>query len=245
MKSIKKYFFIAALFSLAITSCKDDDEEVVTPPANPALNIYLKFEVDSVALTFNQINYTNAASDNYSVTTLLFYLSKFNLIKSDGQKISLSDYMYVDASVPPVISIPISSLSQGDYTGLSFNIGLDSAQNVPGGLPPTLENLAMEWPVAMGGGYHFMKLEGNFLDSSGTPGYAMHLGNNMSLCPVNISYNFNVSNTSVNMTLVMNINEWFRDPYIYDFNVDGNYSMGNMMAMSKLSANGYNVFSMR
>jgi len=244
MKSTKKYLFIVALFSLIITGCKKDDEPAPTPPEQ-TFNMNLKFEVDSVAMAFNEINYFNAATNNYSVSTLKFYLSQIYLVRSDSQKVFIKDYLYVDAATPPVISLPLSSISTGNYIGVSFNIGLDSALNVPGGLPATFENLAMEWPVAMGGGYHFMKLEGSFVDTSGTPGYAMHLGNNMTLCPVSIPSNFSISTASINMTLVMNINEWYRDPYIYDFNVDGNYSMGNMMAMTKLSANGYNVFSLR
>lgn len=40
----------------------------------------------------------------------------------------------------------------------------------------------------------------------------------------------------------MNLNEWFRNPFIYDFNIDGNYSMGSSAAMAKLKANGVDIF---
>ena len=102
----------------------------------------------------------------------------------------------------------------------------------------------MEWPVVMGGGYHFMMFEGHFIDSTGTPGFAMHLGTSASLCPVSIQQTLSIGQADKEIRLSMNINEWFRNPAIYDFNVDGNYIMGNVQAMSKLAANGVDVFSM-
>jgi hypothetical protein len=51
-----------------------------------------------------------------------------------------------------------------------------------------------------------------------------------------------VQSTAVNFTMTMNLNEWFRNPAIYDFNVDGSSSMGSMSAMMKLAMNGPDVF---
>jgi hypothetical protein len=41
----------------------------------------------------------------------------------------------------------------------------------------------------------------------------------------------------------MNVAEWFKNPAIYDFNADGNYSMNSMAAMLKLKNNGTDVFT--
>jgi hypothetical protein len=52
-------------------------------------------------------------------------------------------------------------------------------------LSTTLDNLNMAWPTAMGGGYHFLKMEGHYLDSLNTnQGYAIHIGKNENLMPV-------------------------------------------------------------
>ena len=72
----------------------------------------------------------------------------------------------------------------------------------------------------------------------------MHLGTNACLIPIKINKRIVVSAdglTSVN--LIMNINEWFRNPYIFDFNTDGNYIMGNLAAMKKIALNGTDVFN--
>ena len=36
----------------------------------------------------------------------------------------------------------------------------------------------MAWPDVMGGGYHFLKLEGHYKKDSLLAGYAMHIGQN-------------------------------------------------------------------
>jgi len=43
----------------------------------------------------------------------------------------------------------------------------------------------------------------------------------------------------------MNMNEWFKNPAVYDFNMDGNYSMSSMMAMEKLMMNGADVLKIK
>ena len=41
----------------------------------------------------------------------------------------------------------------------------------------------------------------------------------------------------------MNVNNWFRDPNIYNFNEWGGAIMQNQAAQEVLKANGHNVFS--
>ncbi len=137
------------------------------------------------------------------------------------------------------------SIPVGIYSSVTFYIGLDSLTNKTGILPNSLENINMAWPDMMGGGYHFMKMEGHFLDSTNTiNGYAMHLGKNPNLVTININKQINLK-INQEKKLIMNINEWYKHPLIYDFNVDGNYSMSVMSAMMKLSKNGKDVFTIQ
>jgi len=246
---MKKLSILPFLMLLVFIGCnKDEDEPVPTPTPTPQekyLSFDFAFNVDGDSLVYNNIQYVNDAGNQYSVTQLRFYISQIALVTDSDTKVMLQDYLFVDAFNSPTLKVNLDSIPKGTYKALSFNIGLDSAQNVTGGLPATADNLSMEWPVMMGGGYHFMMLEGLFVDSATTPGYAMHLGTNMTLCPVYLLSAITVSTADLNINLAMNINEWYRDPYMYDFNVDGNYIMGNMMSMGKISANGYNVFSIQ
>jgi hypothetical protein len=234
---------VSAILFLAVGCKKDNETTVTSQPQKYFLKIDFRYNVDNSPLVFNSLNYTNDASNNYSVTSLRYYLSRISLVTDSDTHVYLQDYIFIDASASPVLQFDLADIPKGRYKGISFNVGLDSAQNITGHLPVNSDNLAMEWPVLMGGGYHFMMLEGHFSDTSGTPGYAMHLGTNASLCPVNIVDTISVYAGGANIHLHMNINEWFRTPSVYDFNVDGNYIMGNVQAMSKIAANGFDAFS--
>ena len=171
------------------------------------------------------------------------YVSKINLVNTDGVPYSINQAFYLDAKDSNFSSIILTGIPIGNYKDVSFIIGLDSSMNKTYYLPATVENNNMEWPTAMGGGYHFMKLEGSFVDSTGTWGYNMHLGTTGNAVSITLlNKTFSISSTPANIQLKMNVSEWFKNPSIYNFNTDGVYSMGNATAMQKLKNNGWDVF---
>ncbi len=103
----------------------------------------------------------------------------------------------------------------------------------------------MIWPVEMGGGYHFTKLEGRYkLPGNGNCGYAVHLGtNNMLMLHNKLDVSLGLkANSSDTLFLTMNINEWFTNPNTYNFLVQGNYTMGNDTLMLMLKENAKDLF---
>lgn len=238
-----RYFLIAILvLSVLFTACKKDKD--TPPPVENKPTLTLGFSVDNQALEFDKIQYKNAAGNNYSVTKLLFYISAFEFEKNTGEKVLLNNVFLVDARDLQKVSFTLPNLPFGDYKSVKFLIGLDSLHNIDNGLPNTLDNVNMAWPTMMGGGYHFMKLEGNFLADTTSYGYAMHLGKNKNRVPIEIIQNFSISNNSNQIKLKMNLNEWYQSPANYDFNIDGNYSMHDSTAMAKLVQNGMDVFTL-
>lgn len=102
----------------------------------------------------------------------------------------------------------------------------------------------MAWPTAMGGGYHFIKIEGHYLDTSSTiQGFAIHLGKNNNLVNVAINQVLNQQNSLHNYSLIFNINEVFSNPYLYNLNIDNNYTMSDSVAMFKIKSNMKDAFS--
>ncbi len=237
-KSVMLNVVLFAIMTLMFSSCKkkNDDENII--------NLNLSFAVDGSKLEFNSIKYVNAAANNYSVSKLHFYISAFEFENTDGSKFTFDSIFYVDAAIQTP-SFALEGLPVGNYKSLRFLIGLDSLHNISHALPNTIDNENMSWPDMMGGGYHFMKLEGNFMDGGNPTGYAMHLGNNVHVVQVNIQKDFKVSDGSAALNLEMNINEWFSNPHNYNFNIDGNYSMSDSVAMSKLALNGSDVFNIQ
>ena len=231
-------------------SCKKDKQPETPPVSNPVLeviqgiNFSIGYTVDSLSFVSNSFNYNTLAGYNYSITNLSYYLSKISLIKADSTCVLLNEYLFVDALSASTNQLLVKNIPAGNYIGLKFNIGLDSLHNISDTLPATIENINMQWPVIMGGGYHFLKLEGYYKDSTGTYGYAMHLGTTNCLIPIKIIKPITIlANTATSVHLVMNINEWFKNPHTYNFNVDGNYIMGNAINMKKIADNGVDVFN--
>ena len=237
------FYLIITIFFVVSAGCsrdKDDDPVPVTSAAT--FNVKLQFEVDNVPLEFNQLLYQTESGSNYSVDRLQFYLSDFVFKRTDGVEVKSDEIIFVDAKNSKNITFKLSQIPQGNYQSVKFLIGLDSAHNISNSLPNIIDNVNMAWPDLMGGGYHFLKFEGNFNDGGTNAGFAMHLGNNQHVVPVGVTKEMNITSNEDTLKLTMNLNEWFRNPHVYDFNVDGNYSMGNMSAMMKLAANGRDVF---
>jgi hypothetical protein len=51
-------------------------------------------------------------------------------------------------------------------------------------------------------------------------------------------------NKSIQLTLIMNIDQWFREPHIYDHNQWGGSIMQKQAAMKMGCENGHNVFNL-
>ena len=70
----------------------------------------------------------------------------------------------------------------------------------------------MSWPEMMGGGYHYMKLEGSYTNDSIF--YNTHTGPTMGmdhsfLCSFDLPININNSTNNVEYSIEMNINNWY------------------------------------
>jgi len=230
------------LAAMAFTSCRKEKENVIPAPLTGDLAVNVGYHVDGKQLYFDSLMYTNAAGNQYSVTKIHYYLSRFRLYKEGSVKYSLDTIIYVDAEQS--MNFSFRNVPAMTYDSMSFHIGLDEAQNKSNSLQATAENVNMGWPDVMGGGYHFLKLEGHWMDSSKKLGYAMHIGNNGFLIRAGAKANIEVNGgKTANRKLMMNINEWFAHPNTYNLAADGVYSMGNAPLMKKLSENGVDVFS--
>lgn len=238
-----KNIIILCFVVLGIFSCKKD----IAIPDPGSIKFAVEYTVDGGSLQFDTIKYLNAAGNKYSINHLEYFVSGFTFNKSDGSSHKSNSVFYANAQRPLTNSIVIDNLPQGSYTSISFFIGLDSNTNKTNFLPNTLDNINMAWPDSMGGGYHFMKMEGYFLDKTGLQkdGYTMHLGKNINLVKIDLNIPLVITKDIQTKTLTMNINEWYKNPSVYDFEVDGNYSMGLPNAMSKLTQNGKDVFTIK
>ncbi|MEQ8909779.1 MAG: hypothetical protein RIC95_11335 [Vicingaceae bacterium] len=278
MKTFKyKYLLLFSLFasiSIGFTACSDDDDdndEIVVNQTNnnTSCTSLTATDTNGVKLTVNMVQrannmnlvmntnnkpYTNAMGHSFNVSKLKYLISDLTFHKVDGNCFTLEGYHFVDASDSTTITyIPQARLPLGDYTKISFTFGFDEEDNVKGPNYTDLNLVPWGWPDPLGGGYHFMQLEGDY-DSSGTSKFfATHMGTaadrsvNPPLFTVNhfnseVDTNFTV-NSDFELKLVMNIEQWYEDPYTWDFNVYNAPIMPVYDAQIRLNENGPSVFS--
>lgn len=239
---MKPVLVLAAAY-LLLFSCKKDEP---APPSEGRLSIEMSYVFDGVQFDADTMLYTIQAGYPVSVEHLEYYISNVTLHKADNSSVQTWDIFYLNLKENDFDKIRLEKIPAGDYVGISFLVGLDAEHNKTNALPSTWYNNNMAWPDGMGGGYHFMKLEGRYKDQASTRGYAVHLGRNENLVTTAfIPGKISVSATGGNTELVMDIAEWFKSPNEYDFKVDGDYTMSNGAVMKKISENGRDAFHLK
>ncbi len=229
---------------LLVSGCRKKDVEVTFPEA--PLGLKVSYEVDGQPLEFGKLKYRNDAGNVYSVTRLQYYISRVSLWNAEKGWVVVDTPFYLDAKRWPIQEFVVGQFPTGTYDSIRFHVGLQPEWNQHGKLPSTIENEEMKWPTMMGGGYHFLKLEGNFKksDTSSTvDGYALHLGTNVALVTIRLPASITIPENGqpVEVHLRMNVNEWFNNPYDYDLSEKG-YIMGDTLRMQKIAENGSDVF---
>ena len=208
------------------------------------LELDFTFMVDGRNLDFDTLIFVNDAGNIFSVSKLEFILSNFELTSGNGSH-AFGNVEYVNAGIAGKTKLRLTGIPLGEYSGLKCLIGLDSLRNISNGLPGTLEFNSMFWPVQMGGGYHFMKLEGKFVDSGAHVGYAIHLGKNGNAVSCIMPFTFTVDESSKRVSVEMDLSEWFKNPYRYDLKKDGRYTMSTDSLMALISHNGRDVLKIK
>ncbi len=247
MKNIKIKTILLAIVTVALIGCKKDDDKSATPATvYTQLKLNLLHMVDTSAVELDTIKYTNAAGNSYSVSRLRYIISDIYAHKgADSTLLKLTHF--VDVSDSATFSgISLSQLANGSFDKLSFIFGLDTVKNVTGYFVNPPES-TMAWPTPMGGGYHYMQLEGKYDSASVTKNYNTHTGPTMGN-PYHFyvslpSSSFTASGSTLNVNLTMNISNWYKTPNTYDFNTFGDRIMANPTAQTQLQQNGSDVFS--
>lgn len=234
-----------------------------TPPPSNQSSIIIEFDhrfngTSVTSADFNQIKYTNAFGNQLSISKLRYLISnvKFHRGHPNHDVISTTGFQLVDLSIPSTTLFEVpEKLPFGEYEGISFTVGFLPAANISN-FYPTLNVANWNWPEMLGGGYHNMQLEGQFINSSSaTVTYALHYGTAREITVTNDTIfhpNFgtaDLSTTAFMLTapeaevhLHVNLDEWFKNPNTWDLNQFSNNLMPNFQAQTMLQQNAATVF---
>jgi hypothetical protein len=151
---------LSAVLLLSFASCK---KSAISDPIATKGSFTIEFDhvVNGSPLVFNTQAYTNAHGDQFTLSTFKYYVSNIKLTKTDGSIYQVPEsYLLVDAAKPETFFNKIGEIPTGDYTAISFLIGVDEARNLAGAQTGALDPTnGMFW--TWNSGYIFVKLEGN------------------------------------------------------------------------------------
>ncbi len=219
------------------------------------LTLLVSHEVDGQPLVTDTLCYVNEAGNHYLVNEVQWFISKVRIQNEQGEWHDFGDAFYIDTDLPESCTLESNGLPVGHYTSVQFTFGFSNDDNQSGRFndPPECN---MFWPDELGGGYHYMKLNGKYLnaDSLLAP-MAIHLGigqnadftsfyDNSFVVDAPIDFDILEEQAST-LCLTMNIEQWFTDPNCYDILQYGSAIMQNQEAQQVLKENGHNVFSIK
>jgi len=254
-------FIIVTIFFTTLNSCKEKD--------NDPGSIILTFEekADGQLLQTDTLKYVNEAGNPYMIIEVQYFISKFTLYFNHGESYTVQDNMgmhYTDSDLPDTKSwlIP-EEIPTGRVDSISFIFGMNEEDNQSNIFPNPPES-NMFWPEQLGGGYHYMKLNGKWKNNDNvvTP-FNFHLGIGQTYDTTGqvtgfVQNYFKVSFPVIMMSsllvdvkpgqtteliLTMNIDSWFASPNTWDFNYWGGMMMQNQAALEAACENGRDVFS--
>jgi hypothetical protein len=222
--------------------------------------------VNGASLIIDNLMYTNTAGNDYEVTEIMYFISDLKLYHQDGRVISPAtwdDIHYIDTNIPETLEWVVGNeIPEGNYDSLTFTFGIPEEKNQSFMFvnPPEVN---MSWPEVLGGGYHYLMINGWWLNTQGTRmPYNFHLGigqiyennsgqvaditgfiqNAFTVHPEGGSFAIEEGKTNT-AVLTMDVNSWFDTPVIFDFNYYGGAIMQNQEAMHIGCLNGADAFS--
>jgi hypothetical protein len=258
---------VMLLLLLLFTGCKKCDDPIPYVPSGTIV-FSVDHQVDGEPLKLNEQVYTNAAGNEYLITDVRYFISDITFYRSDGSRKAIGevrDIFYIDENIAytKTISFP-DKMPAGTYDSITFIFGISEAKNKSNIFLNPPESI-MGWPVVLGGGYHYMMMNGKWKDINGQiMPFNFHLGigqlykgsgYNVDSIYAFVQNYFTVSLPGSSFTmndqekitfgLTMHIQNWFENPHVYDHNHWGGAIMQKQPAMQMAKENGWNVFSIR
>lgn len=176
---------IAALL-VTFASCKKTEVDVIDPNAKNTVSLEFDNRVGDQKLVLGTPAYKNAAGETFALTTFNYFISNVSLKNENGTVVKFpNQYFLVRQTDTQSLVAALSNVPAGNYTELSFMVGVDSLKSVGGAgerigvLDPTSYGTdGMYW--SWNSGYIFAKIEGtsSAVPTSVSPGqaFALHVG---------------------------------------------------------------------
>lgn len=249
MKKIA-FFLILAL----LISCSSNNDIEVDPVAINFTFSHSWQETEITNSNFADFNFINENGETISsIERLRYVVSDVILTHESGVTTSLSEHKLIDVTNDDITFTTTQSILPGNYTSVSIRFGLSADYNIDDAYPD-LNTASFNVPDVLGGGYHYMQFDGNFLDANNvSQPFNFHaipaVDTDISpLSPEDTSVQLNIGAVNVTGNTTVNINmdlyEWFSNPNTWDLNQLSVALMPNYSAQVQIAANASSAFSL-
>ena len=236
---------LTVLLAMALVSCDK-------PNRYGNLSVGIDYSVNGMQLMTDSLCYHNEAGNTFMITEIQWFLSHMELQDTQGKWNPMGTF-YIDTDIPESQTLKMDSVPIGHYQALRFTFGLNEEDNLSGLYSDPPES-NMFWPEPLGGGYHYMKLNGRYVNEAGELApLNVHLGIGQNADHSEYYQNYFTVEGPIDLDvaenkehlirLSMTVDNWFRNPNLYDFNVYGSAIMQNQAAQQALKENGQDVFT--
>lgn len=243
-----KMKFLLLAFTILFIACGEKEDVVLE---NPKISFHFKHFYKDQALevrTDNSLIYTNEKGNPWNVKSIKYFISKLIVYKDNGEAYDVNMYKLINPAETNASyqEYTLSNIPTGHYNKVSFLFGIDSARNKLLGLGNNSEANSMEWPDPLGGGYHFMMMDGVFKrKDSVLSGYGIHLGKNGNQFKAEFPIDFHAEKGSnANINILVNIDQWFDGINKIDLNDGYGYIMESNEKQQLFKQNASRVFSL-
>jgi hypothetical protein len=165
MKTVNYLSYVIISFLLVFSSCKKD-EVVSSAPGTLTLEFDNIVGDENLQLNTTNTPYTNSKGEAFKLTWLTYYVSNIKLKKADGtifidpvKSDGSAGYYLIDEADPDSQEVKLVNVPAGDYTEVTFTIGVDANQVNQGAQTGALDpakGLFWSW----NSGYIFFAVEG-------------------------------------------------------------------------------------
>ncbi|NOT73472.1 MAG: hypothetical protein HOP08_01000 [Cyclobacteriaceae bacterium] len=166
MKSLRFSLIVISIFSISVlfTSCKKDE----VAPGPGTLTLHFDNVAGDADLQMNTANtpYVNSKGEAFKITWLTYYISNVKVKRSDGTVFTdeiksdgSAGYYLIDETDAESQDIVLKNVPAGDYTEVTFTVGVDASQVNQGAQTGALDpakGLFWSWNT----GYIFFAVEG-------------------------------------------------------------------------------------
>lgn len=256
MRKLRLTALFFLVFTTVFTSCKDDDNPPPKEETPSEFKITFKPKFKGEDLTFNDMKWITNAGDTLNFTRLRMILSNIELIKTNGETARLDTFAYISFDEKRNILGFDKNLPAGNFKGIRFMIGLDSAINhgdpMQWGNTHPLNPLVnhMHWNWASG--YIFWVAEGYYMnnkDASDIFSYHMANLNYRKNIELETSNTFSLPNGTVSKEIELHLDNYFSTPNNYSIKQNGasshSSSPDDMLRMDLLHENLGKVFKLK